>query len=132
MVEAGRIKLMDIITASFLASAFVWMWMSIMNLIDLQKLDFNMLIAISIVQYTFFGIGGFVASYVVSTRTHCFRREIGLSVGLGAWIISITLFLPLSDTPTRMTIIIILFVFMAGSYLGIKFSQRRKRALSFK
>jgi len=98
--EPIKTEFMDLLSGSFLAAVFVWIWMSALGLLDLQQTAFQIQIALFIMQHIFFGIGSFTASYIVSRKTRCLDRVVGLKIGLGAWIISSTLFLPQSSNIT--------------------------------
>lgn len=118
---------MDLLMGSFLAAAFVWMWMYALSLIDLRQAPPQIQAALSLTQYVFFGTGGFTASYIVSRKTRCLDRTVGLKTGLGAWIISSTLFLPQSENVTIATFIITLVSFLTGGQLGTNFQKGRAK-----
>ncbi len=130
MDEPSETKFTDLLMGSFLAAVFVWIWMYASSLVDLHHAPPQIQVTLSIAQYVFFGVGGFIASHIVSKRTRN-PRGIGLKIGLGAWIISLTLFMPQSEGVTMATIIMTLVSFITGSQLGQIF-QSRKRAAHLK
>jgi hypothetical protein len=124
-VERGGVGLMDLLMGSFLASAFVWVWMSALSTLDVVGSTLPMSVILTFLQYFFFGVGGFTAAYIVSARTRSFDVLVGLKVGFGAWIISSTLFIPQAGTITAPTLVLTLISFLAGGHLGAVFQRRR-------
>jgi len=126
-LKEDKIDFMDLVTGSFLAAAFVWAWINASRIIDVHQAAFPIQAALSMLQYAFFVVGGLTASYIVSRKTRRANAWTGLKIGIGAWIISSTLFLPLSETITIPVVLMTLVAFLAGSHLGIKLFQRRNR-----
>jgi hypothetical protein len=72
-------------------------------------------------------LGGFTSSAIISLKTGCREVREGLKIGIGGWLISTTLFLPWTENPTIGAVIMILIMFLTGSYLGFKTSSRRMK-----
>jgi hypothetical protein len=125
-VRRGKTDFTDLLMGSFLASVFVWVWMNALTLLDPETPALPMAIALTVLQYIFFGAGGFMAAYIVSARTEGFDILVGPKVGFGAWIISSTLFIPQSGAIKVSTLILTLVSFVAGGHLGAGFNRRRK------
>ncbi|MFB0557513.1 MAG: hypothetical protein ACETVY_00215 [Candidatus Bathyarchaeia archaeon] len=125
--ERGGTGFIELLMGSFLASAFVWVWMSALSPLGVEESTLPIKITLILLQYLFFGVGGFTAAYIVSARTKGFDILVGLKIGLGAWIISSTLFIPQAGTITIPTLILTLISFLAGSHLGASYYRRKIR-----
>lgn len=125
--ERGGVGFTELLMGSFLASAFVWVWMNALSPLDVEESTLPIKITLTLLQYLFFGVGGFTAAYIVSVRTKGLDILVGWKIGLGAWIISSTLFIPHSGTITVSTFILTLISFLAGGHLGASYYRRRIR-----
>lgn len=125
--DRGGAGFIDLLMGSFLASAFVWVWMTALSPLGAEGSTFPIRITLTLLQYLFFGVGGFTAAYVVTAKTKSFDTLVGLKIGLGAWIISSTLFMPQAGKVTTPTLILTLISFLAGGHLGASYYRRRIR-----
>jgi hypothetical protein len=117
----------DLVVGSFIASIFVWAWLQLSSILRFYEAPAHMQHILSFLQYGFIFLGGFTSSAIISLKTGCLEVREGLKIGIGGWLISTTLFLPWTENPTVGAVVMILIMFLTGSYLGFKTSSRRMK-----